>query len=112
MSPSPAEALLSCLGLGTVAVWVWAPGSGPLGLGPWVLTVPSPPAESLLSSLGLGAVVGLGLGGLLLFLLMLDVSCFFLRRCGLLMCVTRSLCSKKSSTNQGKETEEGGAAYL
>ncbi|CAL8308000.1 unnamed protein product [Merluccius merluccius] len=67
--------------------------------------------ESLFSSLGLGAVVGLGLGGLLLFLVLVDVSCFFLRQCGLLMCITRSLCSKKTTTS-GKEMEEGKAAYL
>ncbi|KAJ3584110.1 hypothetical protein NHX12_014606 [Muraenolepis orangiensis] len=51
-------------------------------------------------------VVGLGLGGLLLFLVLVDIGCFFLRQCGLLMCITRSLCSKKTTTS-GKEMEEG-----
>ncbi|KAM7375248.1 hypothetical protein PAMA_014373 [Pampus argenteus] len=70
-------------------------------------------AESLFSGLGLGAVVGLGLGALLLFLVLVDVSCFFLRHCGLLMCITRTLCSKKTTTSgKGKEIEEGKAAYL
>ncbi|XP_044200444.1 neural cell adhesion molecule 2-like isoform X2 [Thunnus albacares] len=69
--------------------------------------------ESLFSGLGLGAVVGLGLGALLLFLVLVDVSCFFLRHCGLLMCITRTLCSKKTATSgKGKEIEEGKAAYL
>ncbi|CAF98194.1 unnamed protein product, partial [Tetraodon nigroviridis] len=71
------------------------------------------PAESLFSGLGLGTVVGLGLGGLLLLLVVVDVSCFFLRHCGLLMCITRTLCSKKTATSgKGKDMEEGKAAYL
>ncbi|XP_034006924.1 neural cell adhesion molecule 2-like [Trematomus bernacchii] len=70
-------------------------------------------AESLFSGLGLGTVVGLGLGALLVLLVLVDVGCFFLRHCGLLMCITRSVCSKKTSTSgKGKEIEEGKAAYL
>ncbi|XP_051997916.1 neural cell adhesion molecule 2 isoform X1 [Xyrauchen texanus] len=70
-------------------------------------------ADSLFSGLGLGAVVGLGLAGLLLLLVLVDVSCFFLRQCGLLMCITRKLCSKKTATSgKSKELEEGKAAYL
>ncbi|XP_030634861.1 neural cell adhesion molecule 2 [Chanos chanos] len=70
-------------------------------------------ADSLFSGLGLGAVVGLGLAGLLVFLVVVDVSCFFLRQCGLLMCITRKLCSKKTATSgKSKELEEGKAAYL
>lgn len=70
-------------------------------------------AESLFNGLGLGTVVGLGLGALLLLLVVVDVSCFFLRHCGLLMCITRTLCSKKTATSgKGKDMEEGKAAYL
>uniref|UniRef100_A0A8C2LCP3 Neural cell adhesion molecule 2 n=1 Tax=Cyprinus carpio TaxID=7962 RepID=A0A8C2LCP3_CYPCA len=69
--------------------------------------------DSLFSGLGLGAVVGVGLAGLLLLLVLVDVSCFFLRQCGLLMCITRKLCSKKTATSgKSKELEEGKAAYL
>ncbi|XP_066516169.1 neural cell adhesion molecule 2-like isoform X2 [Hoplias malabaricus] len=69
--------------------------------------------DSLFSGLGLGAVVGLGLAGLLLLLVLVDISCFFLRQCGLLMCISRKLCSKKTATSsKGKELEEGKAAYL
>ncbi|XP_061127992.1 neural cell adhesion molecule 2-like [Syngnathus typhle] len=67
--------------------------------------------ESLFNGLSLGAVVGLGLGALLLLLVLVDVSCFFLCHCGLLMCITRKLRSKKTATG-GKEMEEGKAAYL
>uniref|UniRef100_A0A8C7TSR8 Neural cell adhesion molecule 2 n=1 Tax=Oncorhynchus mykiss TaxID=8022 RepID=A0A8C7TSR8_ONCMY len=70
-------------------------------------------ADSLFSGLGLGPVVGLGLVGFLLVLIVVDVSCYFLRQCGLLMCITRKLCSKKTTTSgKSKEMEEGKAAYL
>ncbi|XP_035249911.1 neural cell adhesion molecule 2-like isoform X3 [Anguilla anguilla] len=70
-------------------------------------------ADSLFSGLGLGAVVGLGLAALLLVLVAVDVSCFFLRQCGLLMCITKKLCGKKSATSsKSKDMEEGKAAYL
>nr|XP_046180512.1 neural cell adhesion molecule 2-like isoform X3 [Oncorhynchus gorbuscha] len=70
-------------------------------------------ADSLFSGLGLGPVVGLGLVGVLLVLVVVDVSCYFLRQCGLLMCITRKLCSKKTTTSgKSKEMEEGKAAYL
>ncbi|XP_059408252.1 neural cell adhesion molecule 2-like isoform X3 [Carassius carassius] len=70
-------------------------------------------ADSLFSGLGLGTVVGLGVAGLLLLLVLVDVSCFFLRQCGFLMCITRKLCSKKTTTSgKSKELEEGKAAYL
>ncbi|KAM9417388.1 neural cell adhesion molecule 2-like isoform 3-T3 [Salvelinus alpinus] len=70
-------------------------------------------ADSLFSGLGLGPVVGLGLVGFLLVLVVVDVSCYFLRQCGLLMCITRKLCSKKTATSgKSKEMEEGKAAYL
>ncbi|XP_051748261.1 neural cell adhesion molecule 2-like [Ctenopharyngodon idella] len=69
--------------------------------------------DSLFSGLGLGAVVGLGVAALLLLLVLVDVCCFFLRQCGLLMCITRKLCSKKTTTSgKSKELEEGKAAYL
>uniref|UniRef100_A0A4W5QHH9 Neural cell adhesion molecule 2 n=1 Tax=Hucho hucho TaxID=62062 RepID=A0A4W5QHH9_9TELE len=70
-------------------------------------------ADSLFSGLGLGPVVGLGLVGFLLVLVVVDVSCYFLRQCGLLMYITRKLCSKKTATSgKSKEMEEGKAAYL
>ncbi|XP_056119254.1 neural cell adhesion molecule 2 isoform X1 [Rhinichthys klamathensis goyatoka] len=70
-------------------------------------------ADSLFSGLGLGAVVGLGLAALLLLLALVDVGCFFFRHCGLLMFISRKLCSKKTTTSgKSKELEEGKAAYL
>ncbi|XP_078514488.1 neural cell adhesion molecule 2 [Lissotriton helveticus] len=79
-------------------------------------TMPPKPniiTDSLFSGLGLGAVIGLGVAALLLVLVVTDVSCFFVRQCGLLMCITRKFCGKKSgSSGKSKELEEGKAAYL
>ncbi|XP_007952358.1 neural cell adhesion molecule 2 [Orycteropus afer afer] len=69
--------------------------------------------DTLFNGLGLGAVIGLGVAALLLILVVTDVSCFFIRQCGLLMCITRRMCGKKSgSSGKNKELEEGKAAYL
>ncbi|XP_061092048.1 neural cell adhesion molecule 2-like [Conger conger] len=69
--------------------------------------------DSVLNDLGLGVVVALGVCVVVLVLLGLDLSCCFLRRSGLLMCVTRRLCGRKSAPcSKGKELEEGKAAYL
>ncbi|XP_073440600.1 neural cell adhesion molecule 2 isoform X1 [Dendrobates tinctorius] len=70
-------------------------------------------ADTLFSGLGIGAVIGLAIAALLLILVVTDVSCFFMRQCGLLMCITRRICGKKSgSSGKSKELEEGKAAYL
>uniref|UniRef100_A0A8C4USU8 Neural cell adhesion molecule 2 n=1 Tax=Falco tinnunculus TaxID=100819 RepID=A0A8C4USU8_FALTI len=69
--------------------------------------------DTLFNGLGLGTVIGLGVAALLLILVVTDVSCFFVRQCGLLMCITRRICGKKSgSSGKSKELEEGKAAYL
>ncbi|OXB79783.1 UNVERIFIED_CONTAM: hypothetical protein H355_013768 [Colinus virginianus] len=69
--------------------------------------------DTLFNGLGLRAVIGLGVAALLLILVVTDVSCFFVRQCGLLMCITRRICGKKSgSSGKSKELEEGKAAYL
>ncbi|XP_010019981.1 PREDICTED: neural cell adhesion molecule 2-like [Nestor notabilis] len=70
-------------------------------------------AHTLFNGLGLGAVIGLGVAALLLILVVTDVTCFFVRQCGLLMCITRRICGKKGgSSGKSKELEEGKAAYL
>uniref|UniRef100_H2ZY75 Neural cell adhesion molecule 2 n=1 Tax=Latimeria chalumnae TaxID=7897 RepID=H2ZY75_LATCH len=69
--------------------------------------------DTLFNGLGLGAVIGLGVAALLLILVVADVSCFFVKQCGLLMCITRRVCGKKSGpSTKSKELEEGKAAYL
>uniref|UniRef100_A0AAY4A850 Neural cell adhesion molecule 2 n=1 Tax=Denticeps clupeoides TaxID=299321 RepID=A0AAY4A850_9TELE len=69
--------------------------------------------DSLFSGMSLGTVVGLAVAAVLLLLVLLDVSCFFMRQCGVLMCLSRRLCSRKSATSsKSKDLEEGKAAYL
>ncbi|XP_063069886.1 neural cell adhesion molecule 2 isoform X2 [Engraulis encrasicolus] len=69
--------------------------------------------DSMFSGLGVAAVVGLGVAGLLLLLVLVDVSCFFLCQRGVTRALTRALCSKSTATSaMGKELEEGKAAYL
>ncbi|XP_067897362.1 neural cell adhesion molecule 2-like isoform X2 [Heterodontus francisci] len=79
-------------------------------------TMPPKPntiTNTLFRSLGLGAVVGLGVAALLLILIITDVSCFFTKQCGLLMCITTRICGKKNgSSTKTKDAEEGKAAYL
>ncbi|KAJ8405952.1 hypothetical protein AAFF_G00308400 [Aldrovandia affinis] len=69
--------------------------------------------DSLLGGMGVGMVLALGVAGLVLVLVGVDVGCFFLRRCGLLMCITRKLRGKKSTPcSKSKDLEEGKATYL
>lgn len=79
-------------------------------------TMPPEPntiANTLFRSLGLGAVVGLAVAALLLILVITDISCFFSKQCGVLMCIATRLCGKKNgSSTKVKEAEEGKAAYL
>ncbi|XP_051870669.1 neural cell adhesion molecule 2-like isoform X1 [Pristis pectinata] len=79
-------------------------------------TMPPKPntiANTLFRSLGLGAVIGLAVAALLLILVITDISCFFMKQCGVLMCIATRICGKKnSSSTKAKEAEEGKAAYL
>ncbi|XP_077336174.1 neural cell adhesion molecule 2 isoform X5 [Lithobates pipiens] len=56
-------------------------------------------ADTLFNGLGIGAVIGLAVAALLLILVVTDVSCFFMRQCGLLMCITRRICGKKTGSS-------------
>ncbi|MGH0147805.1 UNVERIFIED_CONTAM: hypothetical protein FKN15_043319 [Acipenser sinensis] len=62
--------------------------------------------DTLFSGLGLGAVVGLGVAALLLVLGLVDVSCFFLKQCGLLMCITRRKDGSKDPIVEMRAEEE------
>ncbi|XP_056681962.1 neural cell adhesion molecule 2 isoform X3 [Monodelphis domestica] len=69
--------------------------------------------DTLFNGFGLGAIIGTGVAALLLILVVTDVSCFFIRQCGLLMCITRRICGKKSgASSKSKDLEDGKAAYL
>ncbi|XP_017575336.1 neural cell adhesion molecule 1a isoform X10 [Pygocentrus nattereri] len=63
------------------------------------------------SGLGTGAIVGILIVVFLLLLFGVDVTCYFLNKCGLLMCIAVNFCGKSGPTTKGKDVEEGKAAF-
>ncbi|XP_047661567.1 neural cell adhesion molecule 1a isoform X9 [Tachysurus fulvidraco] len=63
------------------------------------------------TSLGTGAIVGILIVVFLLLLVGVDVTCYFLNKCGLLMCIAVNVCGKSGPTSKGKDIEEGKAAF-
>ena len=47
----------------------------------------------------------------LLLLVGVDVTCYFLNKCGVLMCIAVNFCGKTSPGAKGKDIEEGKAAF-
>jgi len=46
-----------------------------------------------------------------LLLVVVDITCYFLNKCGLLMCIAVNLCGKAGPGAKGKDMEEGKAAF-
>ncbi|XP_056450196.1 neural cell adhesion molecule 1a isoform X3 [Gadus chalcogrammus] len=63
------------------------------------------------SGLGTGAIVGILMVVFLLLLVGVDVTCYFLNKCGLLMCIAVNFCGKTGPGAKGKDIEEGKAAF-
>nr|XP_036848537.1 neural cell adhesion molecule 1 isoform X6 [Manis javanica] len=63
------------------------------------------------SGLGTGAVVGILIVIFFLLLVVADITCYFLNKCGLLMCIAVNLCGKAGPGAKGKDVEEGKAAF-
>lgn len=63
------------------------------------------------TGLGTGAIVGILIVVFLLLLVGVDVTCYFLNKCGLLMCIAVNVCGKSGPTAKGKDIEEGKAAF-
>ena len=63
------------------------------------------------SGLGTGAIVGILMVVFLLLLVGVDVTCYFLNKCGVLMCIAVNFCGKTSPGAKGKDIEEGKAAF-
>ncbi|XP_027886394.1 neural cell adhesion molecule 1a isoform X10 [Xiphophorus couchianus] len=63
------------------------------------------------SGLGTGAIVGILIVVFLLLLVAVDVTCFFLNQCGLLMCIAVNVCGKAGPGAKSKDIEEGKAAF-
>ncbi|XP_058271001.1 neural cell adhesion molecule 1a isoform X2 [Hemibagrus wyckioides] len=71
--------------------------------------IPDPVASG--SGLGTGAIVGILIVVFLLLLVSVDVTCYFLNKCGLLMCIAVNFCGKSGPSAKGKDIEEGKAAF-
>nr|XP_015193246.1 PREDICTED: neural cell adhesion molecule 1 isoform X16 [Lepisosteus oculatus] len=78
-------------------------------------TPPEPTAipDSVASGSGLstGAIVGILIVVFVILLVVVDVTCYFLNKCGLLMCIAVNFCGKSGPGAKGKDIEEGKAAF-
>ncbi|KAM9332341.1 neural cell adhesion molecule 1a isoform 3-T3 [Pholidichthys leucotaenia] len=63
------------------------------------------------SGLSTGAIVGILIVVFFLLLVAVDVTCYFLNKCGLLMCIAMNFCGKAGPGAKGKDMEEGKAAF-
>ncbi|XP_072342727.1 neural cell adhesion molecule 1-like isoform X6 [Scyliorhinus torazame] len=63
------------------------------------------------SSLGTGAIVGILIVVFLILLVAVDVTCYFINKCGLLMCIAVNFCGQPGPGSKGKDIEEGKAAF-
>ncbi|XP_032820509.1 neural cell adhesion molecule 1 isoform X2 [Petromyzon marinus] len=62
--------------------------------------------------MGTGAIIGIVIVIFLILLVAIDVTCYFLKKCGLLMCITVSLCGKAGPSGKGAaDPEQGKASY-
>ncbi|ETE72609.1 Neural cell adhesion molecule 1, partial [Ophiophagus hannah] len=63
------------------------------------------------SGLGTAAIVGILIVIFVLLLVAVDITCYFLNKCGLFMCIAVNLCGKSGPGAKGKDMEEGKAAF-
>ncbi|XP_054658799.1 neural cell adhesion molecule 1 isoform X4 [Grus americana] len=70
-----------------------------------------PASTSPTSGLGTAAIIGILIVIFVLLLVAVDVTCYFLNKCGLLMCIAVNLCGKSGPGAKGKDMEEGKAAF-
>ncbi|NXO01378.1 NCAM1 protein, partial [Rhinopomastus cyanomelas] len=70
-----------------------------------------PASTSPTSGLGTAAIIGILIVVFVLLLVAVDVTCYFLNKCGLLMCIAVNLCGKSGPGAKGKDMEEGKAAF-
>ncbi|XP_030918245.1 neural cell adhesion molecule 1 [Geospiza fortis] len=70
-----------------------------------------PASTSPASGLGTAAIIGILVVVFVALLVAVDVTCYFLNKCGLLMCIAVNLCGKSGPGAKGKDMEEGKAAF-
>lgn len=73
-----------------------------------VITVVSDLDEDAAFPVGIVLWAGILVLAFVLLLLAVDVTCYFVNKCGLIMC----LCGKSASGTKGKDLEEGKAAFM
>ncbi|KAI1893495.1 hypothetical protein AGOR_G00124310 [Albula goreensis] len=76
-------------------------------------TSPEPTAipGSDATGLGMGAIAGILIVVFVLLLVGVDVTCYFINKCGLLMCIAVNICGKSGPGAKSKDMEEGKAAF-
>lgn len=90
------------------------PGSASQGVNPQPSLSLLPPTQadsSPTAGLSTGAIVGILIVIFVLLLVVVDITCYFLNKCGLLMCIAVNLCGKAGPGAKGKDMEEGKAAF-
>lgn len=65
------------------------------------------PVLPAVASLGTSVVVGIIIGVFVVFLLVVDISCYFVNGCGLTMCICVQLCGRTKPKMTPTEIEEG-----
>ncbi|XP_068509209.1 neural cell adhesion molecule 1a isoform X6 [Syngnathus scovelli] len=63
------------------------------------------------SGLSTGAIVGILIVVFFVLLVAVDVTCYFLNKCGVLMCIAINFCGKAGPGAKSKDIEEGKAAF-
>ncbi|XP_054853412.1 neural cell adhesion molecule 1 isoform X3 [Eublepharis macularius] len=79
----------------------------------WTSAQPTiiPASTSPTSGLSTAAIVGILIVIFVVLLVAVDITCYFLNKCGLLMCIAVNLCGKSGPGAKGKDMEEGKAAF-
>ncbi|KAF4802265.1 hypothetical protein TURU_027303 [Turdus rufiventris] len=86
-------------------------GWSPMELRVVAVCIPVAASTSPASGLGTAAIIGILVVVFVALLVAVDVTCYFLNKCGLLMCIAVNLCGKSGPGAKGKDMEEGKAAF-
>uniref|UniRef100_A0A8C4EHQ3 Neural cell adhesion molecule 1a n=1 Tax=Dicentrarchus labrax TaxID=13489 RepID=A0A8C4EHQ3_DICLA len=78
---------------------------------PGILSFRTAIEPTTIPGLGTGAIVGILIVVFFLLLVGVDVTCYFLNKCGLLMCIAVNFCGKAGPGAKSKDIEEGKAAF-
>uniref|UniRef100_A0A669CL75 Neural cell adhesion molecule 1a n=1 Tax=Oreochromis niloticus TaxID=8128 RepID=A0A669CL75_ORENI len=78
---------------------------------PGILAFKTDTEPTTVPGMGTGAIVGILIVVFFLLLVGVDVTCYFLNKCGLLMCIAVNFCGKAGPGAKSKDIEEGKAAF-